>query len=71
MSLARCEHRSDATSVDFWEIAMPCFCESNVLVQMERIREAKRRVRAKFSSLIEGSSGWFRAVAHHVRKVRV
>jgi hypothetical protein len=50
---------------------MPCFSESNVLVLMERMREAKRRVRAKFPHLIEGSSGWFRAVAHQVKKVRV
>ena len=50
---------------------MFCFSDSNVLVQMERIREAQRRVRSKFPKLIEGSSGWFRAVAHQVRKVRV
>ena len=50
---------------------MPCFSESNVLVLMERMREAKRRVRAKFPSLIEGSSGWFRAVANQIKKVRV
>lgn len=49
---------------------MPCFSESNVLVLMERMREAKRRVRVKFPHLIEGSSGWFRAVAHQVKKVR-
>jgi hypothetical protein len=57
--------------VYFWEIIMPCFSESNVLEKMERIREAKRRVRSNFPKLIEGSSGWFRAVAHQVKKVRI
>ena len=50
---------------------MPCFSESDVRVKMRRLIEAKRRVRAKFPKLIEGSSGWLRAVAYHVRKVRV
>jgi len=48
---------------------MFCFSESNVLVRMERMREAERRVRLKFPKLIEGSSGWFRAVANQMRKV--
>jgi len=50
---------------------MPCFSESDARAQMKRLNEAKRRVRAKFPNLIEGSSGWLRAVAYHVRKVRV
>lgn len=50
---------------------MFCFSELNVLVRMERLREAERRVRKKFPKLIEGSSGWFRAVADQVRKVRI
>lgn len=50
---------------------MFCFSELSVLARNERLKEAKRRVRKKFPKLIEGSSGWFRAVANQVKKVSV
>jgi hypothetical protein len=33
-------------------------------------REAERQVRAKFPGIIEGSSGWRRAVACRMKRVR-
>lgn len=33
-------------------------------------REAERQVRAKFPDLIEGSSGWHRAVANRFSRIR-
>lgn len=35
-----------------------------------QFREAERQVRAKFPTLIEGSSGWHRAVDNHMRRMR-
>jgi hypothetical protein len=62
---------SDGASSAWFELEniMPCFSESDVRVKMRRLIEAKRRVRCKFPKLIEGSSGWFRAVAHQMKKV--
>lgn len=34
----------------------------------ERIREARRQVRAKFPALMEDSSGWHRAVANRMKR---
>jgi hypothetical protein len=49
---------------------MWCFGELDSLKKMKRLGEAKRRVRQKFPALIEGSSGWMRAVSVQLKKVR-
>lgn len=36
----------------------------------KRRKEAERQVRAKFPDLMEGSSGWCRAVANRMKRVR-
>lgn len=33
-------------------------------------QEAKRQVRAKFPNLLEGSSGWMRAVENRMKRIR-
>ena len=35
-----------------------------------QIREAERQVLAKFPDIIVGSSGWHRAVANRIRRIR-
>jgi len=47
---------------------MPTLGYGDPIEQMERLRRAKARVRAKFPLLIEGSSGWYRALKVQRRK---
>ncbi len=48
---------------------MPSF-ECEHVDHSARWREAERQVRAKFPSLIAGSSGWHRAVENRFKRLR-
>ncbi len=37
----------------------------------KRIAEAKRQLRQKHPSLIENRSGWYRAMKHQMKKVKI
>lgn len=34
------------------------------------LAEAKRQVRAKFPDIVEGSSGWYRALTNRLKRIR-
>lgn len=49
---------------------MPTYGTDNTLRGMERRQLARAQVRAKFPELLEGSSGWHRAMDNRLRKLR-
>ena len=48
---------------------MPNFGRSDYDARCRRLAEAKRQVREKYPDLIEGSSGWHRAVENRRRRI--
>lgn len=49
---------------------MPGMDEEPLAIRIARRKAAEQQVRAKFPALIEGSSGWHRAVENRVRRIR-
>jgi hypothetical protein len=49
---------------------MPTYCISNYSDMCAKLKEAKRQVRIKYPCLVEGSSGWHRAVENRQKRIK-
>lgn len=49
---------------------MPGMWIDDSRTRLERRRKAEKQVKAKFPNIIEGSSGWYRAVESRLKRVK-